>query len=209
VSSLSLSVRRAAVFAAAFVALSALACSRSGTSQQQSSSTGTKNETQKQPQNHDADQSLAKKSDDGPPPDKKKVVEKTPVEKAPVEKTPVEKAPKGPVVVSPEKLGQDLTDDITKNYPRYFGSVLQIKGVVHKRTEDKGAIVRVDFQVPIKLKDGKADDFVVFCGLKSPVKLKDPAAADLAEGKTVTIRGKLSAGGNGQATLHDCEVVRE
>jgi hypothetical protein len=209
VSSLSLSVRRAGVFAAAFVALSALACSRSGTSQQQSSSTVTKNESTVRPQNYDADQSLAKAPEDRPPADKQKVIDKTPVEKAPVEKAPVEKAPKGPVVVSPEKLGQDLTEDIMKNYFRYFGKDLQIKGVINKRTEDKGAIVRIDFQAPVKLKDGKADDFVVFCGLKSSVPLKDPAAADLAVGKTVTIRGKLSAGGNGQATLHDCEVVRE
>ena len=39
--------------------------------------------------------------------------------------------------------------------------------------------------------------------------LKDKEAADLAVGKTVTIRGKLTAGGNGQATLYQCEIVRD
>ena len=114
------------------------------------------------------------------------------------------------VVVSPEKLGQEFTDDITRNYPRYYtAGALQIKGVIHKRAEDKGMIVRIDFQVPVKLKGDKKDDFVIFCGLKDKVSLEDKAAAALAVGKTVTIRGKLAAGGNGQATLYQCEIVRD
>lgn len=115
-----------------------------------------------------------------------------------------------PVAVTAEKLAQDLADDIMKNYPRYYGKPLQVKGVVHKRAEDKGAVVRLEFRAPVKdPKTGKADEWAVFCGLKTPVRTGDEAAAALAVGKTVTVRGQLSAGGNGQATLLDCEVVRE
>jgi hypothetical protein len=121
-----------------------------------------------------------------------------------------DKKPADTVVVSPETLAQELTDDIVKNYPRYYkADALQIKGVIHKRAEDKGMIVRIDFQVPVRLKGDKKDDFVIFCGLKDRVSLKGKEAADLAVGKTVTIRGKLTAGGNGQATLYQCEIVRD
>ena len=121
-----------------------------------------------------------------------------------------DRKPADTVVVSPETLAQELTDDVVKNYPRYYkAGALQIKGVIHKRAEDKGMIVRIDFQVPVKLKGDKKDDFVIFCGLKDKVSLKDKEAADLAVGKAVTIRGKLTAGGNGQATLYQCEIVRD
>jgi len=120
------------------------------------------------------------------------------------------KKPEPPLIVSPKKLAQDLADDINKNYPRYFGKTLQIEGVVHQRAENKGAIVRIDFQAKIKdPKSGKPDDWIVFCGLKTPVPPTETLAGDLAVGKTVTIRGKLSGGGNGQATLYGCEIVRE
>jgi hypothetical protein len=111
-----------------------------------------------------------------------------------------------PIVIAPEKLAQELADDIVKNYPRYYNKTLQIRGVIHKRSESKGSIARVDFQAKIKdPKTGKADEWIIFCGLKPPIRSSDA----LAEGKTVTIRGKLSAAGNGQATLLDCEIVRE
>jgi hypothetical protein len=118
--------------------------------------------------------------------------------------------PEAPIVTTPEKLAQELVDDIVKNYPRYYGKPLQLKGVVHKRVEDQGEIFRIYFLAKVKdPKTGKADEWTVFCGLKPHLKAADPAAAALAEGKTVTIRGRLTAGGNGQATLYECEVVRE
>jgi hypothetical protein len=120
------------------------------------------------------------------------------------------KKPEAPIVITPDRLAQELVNDIVKNYPRYYGKPLQLTGVVHKRVEDKGEIVHIDFLAKVKdPKSGKADEWTVFCGLKPHVKTSDPAAAALAEGKTVTIRGQLSAGGNGQATLFECEVVRE
>jgi len=120
-----------------------------------------------------------------------------------------DKKPGPPVVVSAERLAQELTDDVVANYPKYFGKTLEIQGVIHKRTEDKGAIVRIDFQPAVTDKNGKPGDFTVFCGLKTPVALKDEAAAGLAVGKKVTIRGGLVAAGNGQATLTGCEIVRD
>lgn len=129
-------------------------------------------------------------------------------------KTDGEKKPEPPLLITAEKLTQDLADDAakgsTKVYFNYRARPLQITGVVHNRAESKGAIVRIDFQAKIKdPRSGKPDEWIVFCGLKTPVQFADKAAADLATGKTVTIRGMLSAGGNGQATLHDCEIVRE
>jgi hypothetical protein len=121
---------------------------------------------------------------------------------------PIEKKEgKTPVVVTAEKLAQDLTDDVVKNYPRYYGKPLQITGTVSKRTDTKTEVTQVQFQPKVKDKEGKETDLTVFCSLKPPVSFKGKAAENLAVGKKVTIRGNLAAAGNGQATLLDCVVV--
>jgi hypothetical protein len=121
---------------------------------------------------------------------------------------PIEKKEgKTPVVVTAEKLAQDLTDDVVKNYPRDDGKPLQITGTVSKRTDTKTEVTHVQFQPKVKDKEGKETDLTVFCSLKPPVSFKGKAAENLAVGKKMTIRGNLAAAGNGQATRLDCVVV--
>ncbi len=124
---------------------------------------------------------------------------------------PPEKAPKkppAPIAISAEKLAQELHDDLTPAYKRYGLVPLQVQGVVHKQAKSKTVINLVQFKPAIKdRKTGKPVEFIVFCGLRPFVPIREKAGADLAVGKKVTLRGTVIAAGNGQVTLTDCQLV--
>jgi hypothetical protein len=120
------------------------------------------------------------------------------------------KKPAGPIVITAERLSQELYDDINAAYRRYGLTPLEVEGTIAKQSVNKGAIVMVQFQPPIKdRKTGKPVEWVVFCALRPPVPVGAPGAADLAVGKKVKLRGTMVAAGNGQATLSSCDIVRE
>jgi hypothetical protein len=137
-----------------------------------------------------------------PPPEKKN----TPKPQT----TPPSEKKKTPVAVTAQQLAQGLQDDLNATYGRYYGVPLQIEGVVAKQLQDKGAITMLQFDPPVTdKKTNKPVEFAVFCGLRRRVRVKSPAAVELAVGKRVTLVGQLSAAGNDQATLTSCVLQKQ
>jgi tRNA_anti-like len=119
---------------------------------------------------------------------------------------PEPKKPAAPLAVSAEKMAQDFMENPGNAYRHYGAQPVKVTGVVAKRQEDKGAVVRVDFTVPSK---DKKTDWTLIMIPRKPIPVGDKAASDLAVGKTVTLRGNVIATGIGATTITECGIVRE
>lgn len=113
-----------------------------------------------------------------------------------------------PLVVAPETLAQAVQDDVNAAARKYHLTELQLTGVVTKQSEYKGEVH--SFQFDVMVNDRKLDkmvDFSIFFGLKDALPKGDKRIDEFAAGKTVTVRGKSIAMGNGQVTLLYCVLV--
>jgi hypothetical protein len=125
-------------------------------------------------------------------------------------------APKPPepdiLPVSAKELGQALYhDEKSKAFGRYVPHVLQIEGLVKEQSKGAdGSITEVVFLEPVVDKKTSArDTYRIWCRFSQPIQPGSPAAAQVAMGQRVTIRGRLTGAdlGSPQATLNDCALV--
>ena len=105
-----------------------------------------------------------------------------------------------PVVVSPEKLAEELVDDKDfEAFTRWTNKPLQVEGVIREHSVPSNLapgdrrIHGVVFKVVVPDKRGMKVERQIYCHLETPVPPEDPKAAKLAVGKTVTVRGKLTS----------------
>jgi hypothetical protein len=105
-----------------------------------------------------------------------------------------------PVVVSPEKLAEELVDDKDPAaFSRWTNKLLQVEGVVREHSVPSNLapgdrrIHGVIFKVMVTDKRGAKVERQIVCHLETPVPPEDAKAARLAVGKTVTVRGKLTS----------------
>lgn len=116
--------------------------------------------------------------------------------------------PAPPIVVAPETLAQAVQDDVNAAARKYHLTELQMTGVVTKQSGDKDKVHSLQFDVTITDRQTeKPVDFSIFFGLKDPLPKGDKRIEEFAAGKTVTVRGKSIAMGNGQVTLLYCVLV--
>lgn len=115
-----------------------------------------------------------------------------------------------PLAVKAEDLAKDLNERKEAAYARYARQPLQVEGVVHQQTGGAGgSIAQVAFQTQVKdEKTGTMKPFLIQCKFDTPLPTGDKVA-DLAVGKTITIRGKLVLASyvDRKATLDNCVLV--
>jgi hypothetical protein len=114
-------------------------------------------------------------------------------------------------VLKAEEFGKDLYEGERAAYERYLRKDLQVQGVVHQQTAGAGggSVAEVAFQLEVKDKrTGVMKPFLIQCKFATPVPTGD-RAADLAVGKTITVRGKLGTVSyiDRKAILNDCALV--
>lgn len=113
-----------------------------------------------------------------------------------------------PLIVAPETLAQAVQDDVNAAARKYHLTELQLTGVVTKQSEYKGEVHSFQFDVMVNDRTmDKRVGFSIFFGLKEALPKGDNRINEFAAGKTVTVRGKSIAMGNGQVTLLYCVLV--
>ena len=122
--------------------------------------------------------------------------------------------PGPPVVVSPEKLAEELVDDKDfEAFTRWTNKPLQVEGVIREHSVPSNLapgdrrIHGVVFKVVVPDKRGMKVERQIYCHLETPVPPEDPKAAKLAVGKTVTVRGKLTSQSGRFISLGYCTLV--
>jgi predicted Zn finger-like uncharacterized protein len=115
-----------------------------------------------------------------------------------------------PMVVKAEDLARELNEGKQTAYARYARQPLQVEGVVHQQTGGAGgSIAEVAFRAEVKDdKTGTMKPFLIQCKFGPPLPAGDKVA-ELAAGKTITIRGKLTSASyvDRRATLDNCVLV--
>jgi hypothetical protein len=119
-----------------------------------------------------------------------------------------------PVVVSPEKLAEELVDQKDfEAFTRWTNKLLQVQGVISEHSIPSNLapgdrrIHGVVFKVTVPDKQGAKVERHIYCHLETPVPPEDPKAAKLAVGKTVTVRGKLTSQSGRFISLGYCTIV--
>ena len=122
--------------------------------------------------------------------------------------------PGPPVVMSAEKLAEELIDDRTPEaFTRWNKKLLQVEGVIREHSVPSNLapgdrrIHGVVFKVVVPDKRGMKVERQIYCHLETPVPPEDPKAAKLAVGKTVTVRGKLTSQSGRFISLGYCTLV--
>jgi hypothetical protein len=115
-----------------------------------------------------------------------------------------------PQLIKADDFGKTLYEGQQAAFREYARKPLIIEGVVHQQTPGPGgAVAEVVFQTEVKdKKTGTMQPFLILCKFATPLPGGDKAA-DLAVGKTVTVRGKLSqySAIGKKATLTECALA--
>jgi hypothetical protein len=117
-----------------------------------------------------------------------------------------------PQVVALEELVSDLSDGQQASFDRWSNKLLQIQGVINKRLTSSvvGDKRFIGFDIKVRTTDKKTSkkkEFMLSCFLATPLQPGDPKIAKFADGKTVTIRCRLSAQSGDITSVKDCELV--
>ncbi len=130
--------------------------------------------------------------------------------KPPDKPGPPTKPGKEPLILKADEFGKDLYEGKQTAYARYARQPLQIEGTVHEqKLAPGGGVAEVTFQLDVKdAKTGLMKPFLIHCKFSTPLPGGDKAA-DLAAGKTVTVRGKLGGVSyiGRSATINECVLV--
>jgi hypothetical protein len=123
-----------------------------------------------------------------------------------------------PVVLSAQQLGQEGYDNPAGTVGKYRLSPLEVQGVVSSHIKPNSPLAPgpndpiggVAVKVQVNKKTGGTKDYNVVCDFKDPIKPGEASVADIAKGKTLTVRGRMAGTDqDSNTTINQCVIVNK